>query len=173
MGGARERLVGAAKGALEGLELPRTLSVETLRRLLVSAEWLVNSRPRTEVPVDPEEEKCLTPNHLLLSSSSGARRAGIRGRDDLGAALTEWQSVLGSGGRPSTCLPSPSLKVAKPPGSAACRRSGTDVRRRLPPRMGLLNLNRATLQLGQSQDRTCSLSMLPEPDSIDHLIDFG
>lgn len=73
MGGAWERLVGAVKYALEGLEVPRTPREEVLRRALSNAERLVNSRPLTEIPVDPEEEECLTPNHFLLGSSNGMK----------------------------------------------------------------------------------------------------
>lgn len=73
MAGAWERLVGVTKRALEGLQLTKTPTEETLRHGLALAERMLNSRPLTEIPVDAEEEECLTPNHFLLGSSNGLK----------------------------------------------------------------------------------------------------
>lgn len=73
MAGAWERLVGVTKRALEGLQLAKTPTEESLRHGLALAERMLNSRPLTEIPVDAEEEECLTPNHFLLGSSNGLK----------------------------------------------------------------------------------------------------
>ena len=46
---------------------------ERLRWFLARAELLVNSRPLTDVPVDRESQQAITPNDLLLGSSSGTK----------------------------------------------------------------------------------------------------
>lgn len=93
MGGAWERLVGATKRALEGMPWEKTPTEETIRRLFVNAERLVNSRPLTEIPVDIEEEDCLTPNHFLLGSSNGVHVATTNDWDAR-ASLREWDKMV-------------------------------------------------------------------------------
>jgi hypothetical protein len=77
------------------MNLSRTPSEETLRRVL-QAERLLNSRPLTQIPVDPEEEEeSLTPNHFLLGSSSGIKPEATRD-DVLGNnwQVSFWQRFL-------------------------------------------------------------------------------
>lgn len=95
MGGAWERLVGAVKAALTNLGLPRTPSEERLRRALYQAECLVNRRPLTEIPVDPEEEECLTPNHFLLGSSNGSKPESTIAEWQPRKALADWERIVG------------------------------------------------------------------------------
>ncbi|GBP67614.1 hypothetical protein EVAR_98668_1 [Eumeta japonica] len=68
MGGAWERLVRSVKTALAATlrESPRE---EVLHTLLLEAEHIVNSRPLTEVDVEPAEAEGLTPNHFLIGRS--------------------------------------------------------------------------------------------------------
>lgn len=37
-----------------------------LHSLLIEAENIINSRPLTHLPVSPDEEEVLTPNHFLI-----------------------------------------------------------------------------------------------------------
>ncbi|GBP84893.1 hypothetical protein EVAR_55853_1 [Eumeta japonica] len=46
---------------------------EVLHTLLLEAEHIVNSRPLTEVDVEPAEAEGLTPNHFLIGRSCGCR----------------------------------------------------------------------------------------------------
>ncbi|GBP59904.1 hypothetical protein EVAR_44580_1 [Eumeta japonica] len=45
---------------------------EVLHTLLLEAEHIVNSRPLTEVDIEPAEAEGLTPNHFLIGRSCGA-----------------------------------------------------------------------------------------------------
>ena len=97
MGGAWERLVGVVKSSLRNMDLSRTPTEETLRRALVQAERLVNSRPLTHIPVDPEEKESLTPNHFLLGSSSGLKAdSGHTNDEDLNKNLKDWEQIVSS-----------------------------------------------------------------------------
>ncbi|GBP19149.1 hypothetical protein EVAR_83462_1 [Eumeta japonica] len=49
---------------------------EVLHTLLLEAEHIVNSRPLTEVDIEPAEAEGLTPNHFLIGRSCGAAAAG-------------------------------------------------------------------------------------------------
>lgn len=67
-GGAWERMVRSIKTALYATLKERHPKEEILRNLLVEAENVVNSRPLTYQPIDPETMEALTPNHLLQLS---------------------------------------------------------------------------------------------------------
>ena len=65
MGGAWERMVGLVKRIL-GVLLPRRLlNDDLLQTLLLEVEAIVNSRPLTDVVLEPGSDLPLTPNHLL------------------------------------------------------------------------------------------------------------
>lgn len=70
MGGAWERLIGATKRALKRVDFSAITQEEDLRRSLLRAERLVNSRPLTEYPVDEDTQPCLTPQMILDGSHS-------------------------------------------------------------------------------------------------------
>ncbi|XP_062700521.1 uncharacterized protein LOC134284941 isoform X2 [Aedes albopictus] len=72
MGGAWERLIRSVKQNLEKLKPHRIPSDETLRNILTEVEYLVNSRPLTEIPLDDDQSPVLTPNHFIMGSSNGA-----------------------------------------------------------------------------------------------------
>lgn len=76
MGGAWERMVRSVKSNLTEVLPNRRPTDELLRSCLLEVENLVNSRPLTHIPIDPEEPEALTPNHFLLGSSSGVKPAG-------------------------------------------------------------------------------------------------
>lgn len=68
MGGAWERMIGVTKKALMALGLKSPTDELTLQHLFVLAEFLVNSRPLTDVPHDPRMTTALTPMHILNGS---------------------------------------------------------------------------------------------------------
>ncbi|XP_058817804.1 uncharacterized protein LOC131681110 [Topomyia yanbarensis] len=74
MGGAWERLVRSVKNAMGHAYLGRKLDDEGLHTMVVEAEWLVNSKPLTYLPIDSEESEALTPNNFLLGNSSGVKQ---------------------------------------------------------------------------------------------------
>ncbi|XP_062715374.1 uncharacterized protein LOC134291519 [Aedes albopictus] len=71
MGGAWERLIRSVKQNLEKLKPNRLPSDETLRNILIEVEYLVNSRPLTDIPLDDDQSPVLTPNHFIIGSSNG------------------------------------------------------------------------------------------------------
>lgn len=74
MGGAWERLILSVKLSLEHVLQGHVPSEEVLITLLAEVEHSVNSRPLTNVSVDPRDEEALTPNHFLIGTSPGHLR---------------------------------------------------------------------------------------------------
>lgn len=68
MGGAWERHVQSIKKCLYACLKERAPREDLLRNLLIEAENVVNSRPLTYQPMDPDLNEALTPNHLLRMS---------------------------------------------------------------------------------------------------------
>ncbi|XP_053686216.1 uncharacterized protein LOC128735749 [Sabethes cyaneus] len=73
MGGSWERLIRTVKSNLMAICIPRKSSDEVFRNTLTEIENVVNSRPLTHVPIDPDSAPALTPNHFLLGSSNGTK----------------------------------------------------------------------------------------------------
>ncbi|GBP22726.1 hypothetical protein EVAR_13516_1 [Eumeta japonica] len=69
-------LVRSVKTALAATLRERSPREEVLHTLLLEAEHIVNSRPLTEVDIEPAEAEGLTPNHFLIGRSCGAAAAG-------------------------------------------------------------------------------------------------
>ena len=65
MGGAWERLIRSVKQGLEISMKSRHPSFEVLETMMTEVEHTVNSRPLTEVSVDPNDLRSLTPNDFL------------------------------------------------------------------------------------------------------------
>lgn len=65
-----ERLIRSVKVSIMATMKSKP-SDEVLRTALLEAESLINMRPLTYIPVDPENPEALTPNHFLLGHSSG------------------------------------------------------------------------------------------------------
>jgi hypothetical protein len=65
-GGVWERMVRAAKTALNAVLGNQRLTDEILLTALTLVENILNSRNLTPMSEDPTDPECLTPNHLLL-----------------------------------------------------------------------------------------------------------
>ncbi|XP_068728881.1 uncharacterized protein [Montipora capricornis] len=66
MGGVWERLVRSCKKALDVVLRNQVLTDELLLTAFAEVEWLVNSRPLTEVSSDVDDLEALTPNHFII-----------------------------------------------------------------------------------------------------------
>ncbi|UYV79865.1 hypothetical protein LAZ67_18000936 [Cordylochernes scorpioides] len=71
MGGSWERLVKSIKTAISVILRSRCPRDEELLTLMLEAEALVNSRPLTDVPLDPAAPESITPMHFLIGTSWG------------------------------------------------------------------------------------------------------
>lgn len=65
-GGCWERMIGLVKKILHTALHEQAPQVETLNAILLDAEFLINSRPLTDVSVHSGDEEPITPNHFLL-----------------------------------------------------------------------------------------------------------
>ena len=65
-GGAWERLIRSVRRILRGILNQQTVNSEVLHTLLVEVEGILNNRPLTDIPMSPNDDEPLTPNHLLL-----------------------------------------------------------------------------------------------------------
>ncbi|XP_065368851.1 uncharacterized protein LOC135961283 [Calliphora vicina] len=72
-GGIWERMVQCVKKVLRVTLKEVAPKEHTLQSFLIEAENIVNSRPLTHLPVSPEDEEPLTPNHFLLGSANTAQ----------------------------------------------------------------------------------------------------
>ncbi|XP_053698718.1 uncharacterized protein LOC128745664 [Sabethes cyaneus] len=80
MGGGWERLVHSVKAAMGDAYAEGKLDDEGLQTLVVEAEYMVNSRPLTYLPLESEEAEALTPNHFLMLSTNGVKRPDEEGK---------------------------------------------------------------------------------------------
>ncbi|XP_041564473.1 uncharacterized protein LOC121467226 [Drosophila elegans] len=71
MGGAWERLIRSIKLVIKSISPNSNYNDESLRNALLSAEYVINSRPLTFVSLEAEDDDALTTNHLLLGSADG------------------------------------------------------------------------------------------------------
>ncbi|GBP23386.1 hypothetical protein EVAR_22244_1 [Eumeta japonica] len=69
-------LMRSLKTALAATLREKSLREEVLHTLLLEAEHIVNSRPLTEVDIEPTEAGDLTPNHFLIGRFCGVAAAG-------------------------------------------------------------------------------------------------
>lgn len=74
------------------MKLDKTPMEETQRRALYQTERLVNARPLTELPVDPDEEEWQTPNQFPMGSSSGQKAEAELEPNDLSTTWSEWET---------------------------------------------------------------------------------
>ncbi|XP_055609919.1 uncharacterized protein LOC129756897 [Uranotaenia lowii] len=89
MGGAWERMVRSIKLAMSDA-YNENLDDERLLTLLIEAEFIVNCRPLTYLPLGSAEQEALTPNHLLLGNSTGVHQPEARGVCDRKLLSHSW-----------------------------------------------------------------------------------
>jgi hypothetical protein len=65
-GGAWERLVQSVKQVMKFCLDEQTPEEDVLRNAFAEAEFLINNRPLTHTPVDPDDEKPITPNSIMF-----------------------------------------------------------------------------------------------------------
>lgn len=65
-GGCWERMIGLVKKILYTALEEQAPRIDTLNAILLDAEFLINSRPLTEVSVQFPDDEPLTPNHFLI-----------------------------------------------------------------------------------------------------------
>lgn len=82
-GGAWERLIRSVKTTLKVILKERAPKDEVLITLLAEVENIVNSRPLSHVSVEPGTKESLTPNHILLGTSSNLPLLGAFDDSDL------------------------------------------------------------------------------------------
>ncbi|XP_017478403.1 PREDICTED: uncharacterized protein LOC108368133 [Rhagoletis zephyria] len=71
MGGAWECLIRSIKAVLNAMHPEHNFNDETLRSALLEVEFIINSRQLTFVSIDACDGEAITPNHLLIGSSTG------------------------------------------------------------------------------------------------------
>ncbi|XP_017483689.1 PREDICTED: uncharacterized protein LOC108372493 [Rhagoletis zephyria] len=72
-GGVWERMVQCVKKVLRHTLKDLAPKEHTFQSLLIEAENIVNSRPLTHLPITPQQEEPLTPNHFLLGCANTAQ----------------------------------------------------------------------------------------------------
>ena len=60
----------------------QTLTDDGLNTLFAEIEGILNSRPLTRISSDPNDLRCLTPNHLLLLKGKASMPPGVFQRED-------------------------------------------------------------------------------------------
>lgn len=95
MGAAWERMVGVVKEAFKTVVGDQPLSDKVLRCALAEAERVVNPHPLTDVPMQPEDEEALTPNHFLHGGSRRRLHEGVGCGEEVAArtpSRKSWRS---------------------------------------------------------------------------------
>ena len=70
MGGIFGSLVKQVKGAMKTVINDQVITEETLHKVLVETEAVLNSHPLTSVSDDLNDYEALTPNHFLIGRAS-------------------------------------------------------------------------------------------------------
>lgn len=92
MGGAWESLIKSIKRCLEPKLINRNPTPGELASYLIEVENIINSRPLTYLPLESEETEALTPNHILIGTSTGCKPMGPL-NDSVGALKKSWHGV--------------------------------------------------------------------------------
>jgi hypothetical protein len=92
MGGVWERQIRSVRKILSALTKQQTLNDESLLTLMCTVENIINNRPLTTVPDDPEDLEPLTPNHLLQLRMGPSLPPGVFAKQDL-YSRRRWRQV--------------------------------------------------------------------------------
>eukprot|EP00057_Strongylocentrotus_purpuratus_P026706 XP_011681180.1 PREDICTED: uncharacterized protein LOC100893948 [Strongylocentrotus purpuratus] len=92
MGGAWERIIRSVRKILRSLLGQQLLSDEALTTYMTEVEAILNSRPLTQLSMDPRDEEPLTPNHLLLLRKTSPLPPGIFSKED-SYSRRRWRQV--------------------------------------------------------------------------------
>ncbi|XP_054085566.1 uncharacterized protein LOC128921580 [Zeugodacus cucurbitae] len=76
-GGIWERMVRCVKRVLNMTLKEVAPREHTLQNLLIEAENIINSRPLTHLPLSPDQDEPLTPNHFLLGTANTAQTPAV------------------------------------------------------------------------------------------------
>ena len=91
-GGLWERLVRSCKKSLNVVLHNQVLTDEVLSTAFAEVEWLVNSRPLTEVSSDVDDLDALTPNHFIIRRGSVNLPPGIFADKEI-SSLKHWRQA--------------------------------------------------------------------------------
>lgn len=96
MAGAWESLIKSVKTALVRLVTKKYPKEKVLYTALIEIENMVNSHPLTYVPVNPDQEEIITPNHFLVGrvGSEGAKNLILTENIMTGKQLKETRELV-------------------------------------------------------------------------------
>eukprot|EP00057_Strongylocentrotus_purpuratus_P002697 XP_003725052.1 PREDICTED: uncharacterized protein LOC100888496 [Strongylocentrotus purpuratus] len=77
MGGAWERMIRSIRKLLRSIIGEQLVGDEVLATVMAEVEWILNSRPLTQLSLDARDGVPLTPNHLLLLKQSPNLPPGV------------------------------------------------------------------------------------------------
>lgn len=91
-GGVWERQIRSVRKLLKSVLKEQTIDDEALHTLMCEVEAIINDRPITTSPDDPNDLEALTPNHLLLLKRQPSLPPGLFEKDDQ-YAHRKWKQV--------------------------------------------------------------------------------
>ena len=90
-GGVWERLIRSVRKILNSQLQQRILNEDTLHTYFCEVERILNDRPLTKISDDPQDLRCLTPNHILLVSRNPSTSMF---EDDGSSSRIRWKAVM-------------------------------------------------------------------------------
>lgn len=82
MGRVWERMVRSVRRVMKALLKGQTVTHDVPETTLAEVEAILNSRPLTQLSLDPKDNEPLTPNHLLLMRDSPNLSPGVFDKKD-------------------------------------------------------------------------------------------